>query len=165
VAGFAFLAGGVLDAAFDVLRSPVKPWPSKAVVAASVAGVLWFAAALLQSSVVLRPFDEWRIAGEVARGYLLTLRPCLESAPPGVRIVVANAPEQLEVTTPERRMLHAGILGPYSVEPAVHLVMPDLSDRRLTARDLVELSGQPTSVTTRCGIEEGVWLITTDFTL
>ena len=42
VAGFAFLAGGVLDAAFDVLRSPAKPWPSKALVAASVAGVLWF---------------------------------------------------------------------------------------------------------------------------
>ena len=69
------------------------------------------------------------------------------------------------MTTPERSVLHAGILGPYSVEPAVHLVMPDLSDRRLTARNLVELSAQPKSMTTRCRTEGDVWVITTDFTM
>ena len=164
-AGFAFLAGGVLDTASDVWRSPAKAWPSKALVAASVAGVLWFEVALLQSSVILRPFDEWRVAGDVARTYLLSLRPCLESAPPGVPIVIGNAPEQLEVTTPERRLIHAGILGPYSVAPAVQLVMPEFSSRDLTARNLIQLDGLPTSMSTRCSMQDGAWTITTDYTM
>jgi hypothetical protein len=113
--------------------------------------------------VLVKPYDEWRIAGDVAQTYLSSLQPCLESAPAGMPILVTGAPDSLDASTADRAMLHPGILGPYSVAPAIALVMPEFGQRQVLAGPLVVLAQTPREVATRCGSENGTWLIRTDF--
>jgi hypothetical protein len=126
-------------------------------------GVVIFQAGIVSSSVLMRPYDEWRIAGEIGREYLASLRPCLERVPPGTRVEVANAPDSIATTTPDRVLIHAGILGPYSVGPAVRLVMPDVAPPDIYAHPLTQLSGMPSGVSSRCMLEDGAWLIRTEY--
>jgi hypothetical protein len=163
IAGFAFLVGGVLDGSVEALATRPRQVLVSAVAIAGLVGVLIFEVGVVSTSVLTRPFDEWRIAGEVARSYLYSLRPCLEQAPPGVPVHVANAPDSIETSTPERIMIHAGILGPYSVGPAVRLLMPDVAPDELATRNFTRPGALPSRVSSRCALEDGVWLIRTDY--
>jgi hypothetical protein len=163
IAGFAFLVGGVLDGSVNALATRSRRVVASMVAVGGLVGLLIFEVGVIGSSVLLRPFDEWRIAGEIARGYISSLRPCLEQAPPGLRVHVTNAPDSVETSTPERVMIHAGILGPYSVGPAVSLLMPDIAPLDLATRDFIRPNGLPSRISSRCALEDGVWLITTDY--
>jgi hypothetical protein len=155
LASCALLIGGVLDGATRTAPRRVR----QAALALSSVGALWFAAGVVMTSVLVRPFDEWHIAGEVARMYLSSLRPCLEAAPPGLPIVLSNVPDSLDDATPERMLIHPGILGPYSVAPAIELVMSDLPPRQVTVRDVRQIGSLPRGIASGCAAEDGAWQI------
>jgi hypothetical protein len=162
LAAFGFLVGGVVEAAAGLMRPTERSRLRAAAVLACACLVAWFVGALVSRSVLVQPFDEWQMAGDTARTYLGSLRPCLESAPPDLNIVVRDAPDSLDASTLERTMLHPGILGPYSVGPAVELVLPDLPPRPISAVALQVIPGEPRSVSTRCTAEGGDWVIRSD---
>jgi hypothetical protein len=172
VAGFAFVVGGVFQAAFDAVWprfastriSPEFGHSRRAGLLACGVCVVFFQAALIRDSVVFRHYDDWWAAGEITRQYLAAIRPCLEATPPGLPVMLNQYPGGLDDSTDERRFIAPGMLGPYSLAPAIYLTLqrppPTVNNSNLQS----VLSGVPRQITAVCHAEADAWWIRTDYT-
>jgi hypothetical protein len=156
IAGLAFLMAGVLAAAADLVRG--ARW------VAAAATLVWLAGieiGVLRSSALLTSYGDWHRAGELARQYLATVQPCLEHVPPGSTVELDRYPGGIVDNTPEFVLLQPGILGDYSLGPAVYLTMPDLRDRDVTGRFGIDLPSPPRGMRADCQTSsDGTWHIT-----
>ena len=84
-------------------------------------------------------------------GYLATIRPCLDSIPSGADVVAERYVGGIVDNTSDFILLQPGILGDYSVGPAVYLTMPEHRDLRITARAAVDLPRYPRAMRADCG--------------
>jgi hypothetical protein len=167
VGGFAFLIGGILEGAVDAfVRHPAAWTPgrnSRVALAVCVAGVLDFQVAVLQQSVLLTRYSDWHVAGELARNYLATIRPCVEATPPGLKVMLNQYPGGLDDSTEQRRFIAPGIFGPYSLGPAIYLTSrtapPVVNDSTLQFR----FASLPTEMSPFCHEADGAWWIRVDY--
>jgi hypothetical protein len=151
IAGLAFLVAGVVDAVQRRQRTPAM---------VGAAWLLIVCGGVLRSSALLTPYGDWHRAGELARQYLTTVRPCLDSLPSGATVEVDNYIGGIVDGTPEFVLLQPGILGDYSVGPAIYLTMPEHRDLRITARGAVDLPRAPRAMRVRCEDNGGTWHVT-----
>jgi hypothetical protein len=160
IAGLAFLVAGVLSASADRMRRARRPEHLGAALV-GLAGVLLVCGGVLRSSALLTDYGDWHRAGELAREYLATIRPCLDTLPRGASVVAERYVGGVVDHTSEFILLQPGILGDYSVGPAVYLTMPEHRDLRITARAAVDLPRFPRAMRAECGQEsDGAWHVT-----
>lgn len=169
VGGFAFLVGGAVQALVDVgwtRQATVGAWHDLArrvAMFASGIGVAVFMLGVVRESVVMTRYDDWRVAGEIARGYLSAIQPCLEATPAGLPVMLNQYPGGLDDSTDQRKFIAPGILGPYSLGPAVYLVIhapPPTINNSTLQTVLSHFPGQMTAV---CHEDDGTWWIRTDY--
>jgi hypothetical protein len=160
IAGLAFLVAGILSASVDLLRQARRAEHLGAALV-GLAGLLVVCGGVLRSSAVLTEYGDWHRAGELARQYLATIRPCLDSIPSGADVVADRYVGGIVDNTSDFILLQPGILGDYSVGPAVYLTMPEYRDLRITARSAVDLPRAPRGMRAECGQNaDGTWHIT-----
>jgi hypothetical protein len=160
IAGLAFLVAGILSASVDLVRQARRAEHLGAALV-GLAGVLVVCGGVLRSSALLTEYRDWRRAGELARQYLATIRPCLDSIPPGATVVADRYVGGIVDNTSDFILLQPGILGDYSVGPAVYLTMPEYRDLRITARSAVDLPRYPQAMHVDCGQNpDGEWHVT-----
>jgi hypothetical protein len=165
IAGLAFLVGGGLAASVDLARHARRPEHLGAGVV-GLAGLLVVCGGVLRSSALLTEYQDWHLAGELARQYLGAIRPCLDSVPPGARVEADRYVGGIVDNTSEFILLQPGILGDYSVGPAVYLTMPEHRDLRVTARGAVDLPRFPRAMRADCGQNsDGTWRVTGNYDL
>jgi hypothetical protein len=157
IAGLAFLVAGVLVAALDLLRRGGRTERLGAGLV-GLAGLVVVCGGVLRSSALLTRYDDWHRAGQLARDYVATIRPCLDAAPPGASVLADRYVGGIVDNTSEFILLQPGILGDYSVGPAVYLTMPEHRDLRITARSAVDLPRAPRAMHAECGPNpDGSW--------
>jgi hypothetical protein len=167
IGALAFLVGGVVQALFEEARlwqtRPRAAFARWAALVISLLGVGLFELVSLRQSVLFSGWDDWHVAGEIGRQYLSSIQPCLDATPPGLPVMLNQYPGGLDDTTDERKFAAPGILGPYSLAPAVYLTIhappPTISDSRLQ----LVLAGMPKQMTSVCHEEGGAWWIRTDY--
>ncbi|HTD80356.1 MAG TPA: hypothetical protein VK898_22155, partial [Chloroflexota bacterium] len=156
IAGLGILVAGVLAASVDLLRDPRRVLPA-------AVGLVWVAVVgggVLRSSALLTSYGDWHRAGELAREYLATVQPCLERVPPGGTAELDRYVGGIVDNTPAFVLLQPGILGDYSVGPAVYLTMPELRDRLVSGRAGLDLPRAPSGMHADCQERDGTWHIT-----
>jgi hypothetical protein len=157
IAGLAFLVGGVLSASVSLVR---RPRPERlAAAAVGLASVALVCGGVLRSSAILTPYPDWHRAGELARHYLATLPPCLDRAPTGAPVEIDRYVGGIVDGTPMFVLLQPGILGDYSVGPAVYLTVPEYRHLVITARGAVDLPRAPRAMRADCEARDGTWHI------
>lgn len=167
IGGLAFLVGGVVQAVLDeggAWRSIRRAgFARRATLLVSLLGVAAFEVVSLRQSALFSTWEDWHIAGEIGRQYLASIRPCLDATPPGMPVMLNQYPGGLDDSTDERKFAAPGILGPYSLAPAVYLTIhpppPVIQDSRLQ----MVLQGMPRGMTSVCHEEGGAWWIRTDY--
>jgi hypothetical protein len=140
-------------------RSRPSVLAAQVVLAGSVVGLVIFGAAVVRESVLLTSYPEWHSAARVTQGYLDAIRPCVDSAPPGSRVVLADWPLNVDDTTDQYRLIMSGVFAPYSIAPAVYLTMnhPGLTVEALNSELSVGPSNRSIQVT--CSAQSGFWLV------
>jgi hypothetical protein len=159
IAGLAFVVGGVLAASVDLLRRVQRPEHLGAGLV-GLLGVLVVVGGVLRSSALLTTYSDWHRAGELARQYLATIQPCLDQVPPGASVELDRYPGGIVDGTPDFVLLQPGILGDYSVAPAVYLTMPQYRVLSISARSAVDLPRAPRAMHADCEQRDGTWHIT-----
>jgi hypothetical protein len=160
IAGLAFIVAGALSASVDLVRQPRRAEHLGAALV-GLAGLLLVCGGVLRSSALLTEYGDWHRAGELARQYLATIRPCLDPIPSGASVVADRYVGGIVDNTSDFVLLQPGILGDYSVGPAVYLTMPEYRDLRITARAAVDLPRFPQSMHAECGQNpDGEWHVT-----
>jgi hypothetical protein len=160
IAGLAFLVAGILAASVDLLRRASRVEHVAAALVGLVSLVV-VCGGVLRSSALLTAYEDWHRAGELARQYLATIRPCLDSLPPGASVLADRYVGGIVDGTSEFVLLQPGILGDYSVGPAVYLTMPEHRDLRISARAAVDLPRAPRAMRAECTRDaDGAWRVT-----
>ena len=160
IAALAFVVAGVLAASLGRLRRTTRPEHLGAALV-GLAGLVVVCGGVVRSSALLTDYADWHRAGELARAYLATIRPCLDAVPPGASVVADHYVGGIVDDTPEFILLQPGILGDYSVGPAVYLTMPEHRDLRITARAGVDLPRAPRGMRAECSqASDGTWHVT-----
>ena len=174
IAAFGLMIAAVLDGAsalwfgsrgrsylVPLIRSRSTIAAARLVLCGSVLGLAVFGVAVVRDSVLLTQYPEWHAAARVAKDYLAAIRPCVEAAPNGEQVVLADWPLNVDDTSDEYRLTMAGVFAPYSIAPAVYLTMdrPGLSVQAQKS----EISVPPTNrgITATCSDAGGVWLVDT----
>jgi hypothetical protein len=160
IAGLAFLVAGALAASVDLLRRTGRPEH----LGTGLVGLLGLAVlggGVVRSSALVTSYGDWHRAGELARQYLGTIRPCLDTIPPGASVEVDRYVGGIVDSTSQFVLLQPGILGDYSVGPAVYLTMPEHRDLGITARGAVDLPRFPRAMRAECTPDSnGTWHVT-----
>ena len=160
IAGLAFLVAGVASGSVDLARQARRVEHLGAALV-GLAGLLVICGGVLRSSALLTEYGDWHRAGELARQYLAIIRPCLDSMPSGADVVADRYVGGIVDNTADFVLLQPGILGDYSVGPAVYLTMPEHRDLRITARGAVDLPQYPRAMRAECGQNsDGTWHVT-----
>jgi hypothetical protein len=164
IAGLAFLVAGVLGASLDLLRLARRRVEAAAALVGLVA-VAVLVGGVLRASALLTRYEDWHRAGELARQFLATVRPCLESLPPGAAVEFERYPGGIVDGTSNFVLLQPGILGDYSVGPAIYLTVPERHDLQITARSAYDLPRFPDAMRVRCEGNGATWRLTGEYQL
>jgi hypothetical protein len=157
IAGIGLLIGGVLDVAFDAWLGHRASW-LRAVTGVCAVAVAVYGAAVVRESVLLTPYPQWHAAAEVARAYLAAIRPCVDSAPAGP-VALEEWPVTVDDGTDQYRLVQAGVFAPYSVGPAVYLMIPRPALTVLSVPSSVSLGALPRAIRATCAEQDGMWRV------
>jgi hypothetical protein len=183
VVAFGLIIAGIVDGAYSAWRSglaavsridvsvsalAVAAWPAhsrswmgvaRAVLVACLSGVAVFGAGVVRDSMLLTPYPEWHAAASVAERYLGAIRPCIDAAPAGETVLLANWPNTVDDGTEQYRLIMSGVFAPYSVAPAVYLTMnhPGLSVQ--AQKSELAISPANRGIQATCSQQGGVWLV------
>jgi len=121
--GIGLVVGASADAAWTSLQGRAVPRERLASAALAVVALVYTAASLATSPLV-RPYDEWHVAGQIMHRYLSGIQTCTDGLPSETSVTLWNSPRLFDDGSDESSLLLASMIEGFTYDAYTRLFRP-----------------------------------------